>query len=130
MIRTTKLQYITTACLLAILCYGLLFFHDNALGGLVKPTITVMAKSQKDGGQPPKKNGVKATTPKPNVATQDSTRHYADQVRHAQVRSDFHISKKVREEEKIKLQKAKDDLARQRNKGKPGYDKNGYPIKK
>jgi hypothetical protein len=26
-----------------------------ALGGLVKPTITVMAKSQKGGSQPPKK---------------------------------------------------------------------------
>jgi hypothetical protein len=56
MIRTTKLQYSTIACLLAILCYGLPFFHDNALGGLVKPTIIVMAKSQKSGGsQPPKK---------------------------------------------------------------------------
>jgi hypothetical protein len=29
--------------------------HDNALGGLVKPTITIMAKSQKGGSQPPKK---------------------------------------------------------------------------
>jgi hypothetical protein len=55
MIRNTKLQYSTIACLLAILCYGLPFFYDNALGGLVKPTITVMAKSQKGGSQPPKK---------------------------------------------------------------------------
>jgi hypothetical protein len=55
MIRITKLQYSTTACLLAILCYGLPFFHDNALGGLVKPTIIIMAKSQKGGSQPPEK---------------------------------------------------------------------------
>jgi len=55
MIRNTKLQYNTIACLLAILCYGLPFFHDNALGGLVKPTIIIMAKSQKGGSQPPKK---------------------------------------------------------------------------
>lgn len=53
--RITKFQITTAACLLAILCYGLPF-QDNALGGLVKPTITVMAKSQKNGGgQPPKK---------------------------------------------------------------------------
>lgn len=52
--RITKFQITTAACLLAILCYGLPF-NDNALGGLVKPTITVMAKSQKGGSQPPKK---------------------------------------------------------------------------
>jgi hypothetical protein len=52
--RITKFQITTAACLLAILCYGLPF-HDNALGGLVKPTITVMAKSHNGGSQPPKK---------------------------------------------------------------------------
>ena len=52
--RITKSQIITAACLLAIPCYGLPF-HDNALGGLVKPTITIMAKSRKGGSQPPKK---------------------------------------------------------------------------
>ena len=52
--RITKFQITTSACLLVILCYGLPFY-DNALGGLVKPTITVMAKSQKGGSQPPEK---------------------------------------------------------------------------
>jgi len=37
--RITNFQITTAACLLAILCYGLPFFHDNALGGFVKPTI-------------------------------------------------------------------------------------------
>ena len=44
--RITKFNITTAACLLAILCYALPF-HDNALGGLVKPTITVMAKKSK-----------------------------------------------------------------------------------
>ena len=48
------LKLSTSARLLAILCYGLPFFHDNALGGLVKPTIIVMAKKS-DGGIPPKR---------------------------------------------------------------------------
>lgn len=56
MIRNTKLQLTTTACLLAILCYGMPFFHDNALDGLCKiQNQLVMAKSQKGGSQPPKK---------------------------------------------------------------------------
>ena len=54
MIRNIKLQITTAACLLAILCYGLPF-NDNALGGFVKPTFIIMAKSQKGGSQPPKK---------------------------------------------------------------------------
>lgn len=54
MIRTTKLQITTSACLAAILCYGLPF-HDNALGGFVKPTSIIMAKKSNGGSQPPKK---------------------------------------------------------------------------
>jgi hypothetical protein len=52
--RITKFQITTATCLLAILCYGL-SFNANALGGLVKPTSIIMAKSQKGGSQPPKK---------------------------------------------------------------------------
>jgi hypothetical protein len=34
--RSTKLEHSTTPCLAANVCYGLPFFHDNALGGLCK----------------------------------------------------------------------------------------------
>ena len=66
--RITKFQITTAACLLAILCYGLPF-HDNALGGLVKPTIIVMAKSQKGGSQPPKKQTKVTLPPAPKKKT-------------------------------------------------------------
>ena len=91
MIRTTKLQYSTIACLLAILCYGLPFFHDNALGGLVKPTFKVMAKSQKNGeGQPPKPKKVTYATSeeKVKIAKQlykdNPSKVYADAVKRAE----------------------------------------------
>jgi hypothetical protein len=69
--RIIKFQITTAACLLAILCYGLPF-HDNALGGLVKPTIIVMAKSQNGGGQPPKKEQLRQTFVKQAEMTRNS----------------------------------------------------------
>jgi hypothetical protein len=132
--RITKFEITTAACLLAILCYGLPF-HDNALGGLVKPTITVMAKSQKGGGQPPKKqNGGKVTNPKPPTATSDSTAYYKKQIKSF----DALIAKEPntamgKSNKSVFLQersKAYDALNRQSLKGKPGYDANGNPVKK
>ena len=99
--------------------------------GFVKPTITVMAKSQKGGSQPPKKqNGGKVTAPKHPAATQDSTKYFADKVHEHWAKSQFTFSKSKQDSELEKRNQAAKDLVRQRYKGKPGYDKNGYPIKK
>ena len=90
-----------------------------------------MAKSKKGGGQPPKKqNGDKATTPKPPTATQDSTKYFADKYWEHWAKSQFTFSKSKQDSELKKRNQAAKDLVRQRYKGKPGYDKNGYPIKK
>ena len=52
--RSTNVQLTTSAPIAQNTCYGLPF-NDNALGGFVKPTFIIMAKSQKGGSQPPKK---------------------------------------------------------------------------
>lgn len=49
-----QLHSSTSTAFLPNPCYGLPF-HDNALGGFVKPTSIIMAKSQNGGSQPPKK---------------------------------------------------------------------------
>lgn len=84
--------------------------------------------------QQPKKGTVKKITAvKP---TADSTAYYNYKAKvNFQKASDRYglASPKMREEAKKytnKAFKAQDDALRQLNKGKPGYDKNGFPIKK
>jgi hypothetical protein len=119
--RSTKLELNTSARMTQNECYGLPFFHDNALGGLVKPTIIIMAKSQKGGSQPPKKK---------QAPTTDSTAYYGQKAYIASLKGATATTKPEMDKQ-FKIQdQANADKKRQALKGKPGYDKNGYPLKK
>ena len=82
-----------------------------------------MAKSQNGGEkqQPPKKQ---------NTATSDSTAYYGNKAYIAMLKGLNATSKPEMDKQfKIKDQ-ANADKIRQSFKGKPGYDKNGFPLKK
>jgi hypothetical protein len=80
-----------------------------------------MAKSQKGGSQPPKKN---------QAPTTDSTAYYGKKAYIASLKGANATTKPEMDRQfKIKDQ-ANADKKRQALKGKVGYDKNGYPLKK
>ena len=88
--------------------------------------------------QKPKKGTAKKPVTKTTVVkpTADSTNFYNAQAKiNFQKASDRYglASPKMQKEAAkytTKAFKAQDDALRQLNKGKPGYDKNGFPIKK
>jgi hypothetical protein len=65
-----------------------------------------------------------------NVSTADSTHYYADKEYKAKLRGLTANTKSEMDKQFAIMTKAKQDRYRQTKKGKPGYDKNGFPIKK
>lgn len=75
------------------------------------PTLPNVAKKQKGG-----------------VATADSTKYYSNQMS-ANIKEHFDAKgSDAKADAAKKVTQSKNSLARQANKGKPGYDKNGFPI--
>ena len=68
---------------------------------------------------------------KPNtIATKDSTQYYSNQMKNNIAE---HFAAKYPQDKALaakKVTQSKDNLERQGNKGKPGFDKNGFPLKK
>jgi hypothetical protein len=76
------------------------------------------------------KKAQKGTTVKP---TRDSTGYYRNQAIRATSEQDFaaNFGNKTAYSKAVKAEaKANENKARQANKGKPGYDKNGFPLPK
>lgn len=76
----------------------------------------------------PKKGSLKVVKP-----TADSTAYYKNEAKFQSnlgvLKSEYGLKKQA-EEAMAKSRKAYSDASRQKFKGKPGYDKNGFPIKK
>ena len=76
----------------------------------------------------PKKGTVKIVKP-----TADSTKHYKNVFTGSVMATEDYLSKGNKKSASISQKIAKQadkDMNRQKYKGKPGYDKNGFPIKK
>jgi hypothetical protein len=65
----------------------------------------------------------------PKNATADSTNYYRRRVM-SNMNMEFRSKGELKEIYRKKLNQSVDDLNRQKRKGKPGYDKNGFPVKK
>lgn len=61
-----------------------------------------------------------------NITTADSTKYYSKQMAS---NMEGHFTSKDKEEPAKKVAQSKSNLLRQANKGKAGFDKNGFPIK-
>lgn len=91
-----------------------------------------IAISMKKVGKKPKSltKAQKGISVKP---TADSTTYYKDEAKFqsnlATIKSKYGLKKEAGETMK-KARKAYSDASRQQFKGKPGFDKNGFPIKK
>ena len=82
-----------------------------------------------------KKTMVKKALPKAQVGkivkpTADSTFYYGDLEYKSKLRGLNANTKPEMDKQFALMDKAKQDRYRQKFKGKPGYDKNGFPIKK
>jgi hypothetical protein len=79
-----------------------------------------------------KKTMVKKALPKAQkgISTADSTFYYGDLEYKSKLRGLNANTKPEMDKQFALMDKAKQDRYRQKFKGKPGYDKNGFPIKK
>jgi hypothetical protein len=95
--------------------------------GVKKSIPTVPTKIQ------PKTTSSKSTTNSKEKPTADSTKIYKDEAKLqseiAAAKSKYGLKKEA-EESMTQSRKAYSDASRQQFKGKPGFDKNGFPITK
>jgi hypothetical protein len=92
--------------------------------GAKKSIPTVPTKIQ------PKTTSSKSTTNSTEKPTADSTFYYADKEYISKLKGSTANTKPEMDKQFAIMEKAKQDRYRQSKKGKPGYDKNGFPITK
>ena len=77
-----------------------------------------------------KKPTPKKPTPKTQTATADSTAYYSNQAREFGEAAARNMNNSSSDRAFKNQKEALDNMFRQSNKGKPGYDANGFPVKK